>query len=184
MKYLIRTALALALLALALPVIAKGPLDVYVRYAGYGHDTSVEMVEDGMPVNLTEARGKGTFGNSMVTITVEFVEDEGMIGNCPDGYDLPFAFLDVPDLPEHMWAFVITGANHDQVYGFFDTGWLCMTADKRHWVGEGHGVFYGGTGRYESATGTWQSHFSGTNLDPSIGFRSITGDVVGTLYLD
>ena len=47
MKYLIRTALALALLALASPVIAKGPLDVYVRYAGYGHDTSVEMVDGG-----------------------------------------------------------------------------------------------------------------------------------------
>jgi hypothetical protein len=181
MKYLIRSALALALLALAFPVIAKGPLDVYMRYAGYGYDTTIEFYEDDLPVNLTQARGKGTFGSSTIAITVEFVIDPEMSSYCPQGYPIPAAVLDVPD---HEWAFVVTAADHSQVIGKFDWGWICLTGDMKNWVGETQGEYDGGTGRYEGASGSFVSHFWGTNLDPSIGLRSITGDVIGTLYLD
>jgi hypothetical protein len=66
-------------------------MDVSLSYAGYGFDTTVETIEDGFPVNLTQAQGKGSFGKSTLAITVEFVPDPGMIGNCPAGFSLPFA---------------------------------------------------------------------------------------------
>jgi hypothetical protein len=174
-----RLLLALTALALAAPVFADGGLSVNVKYAGTGYDTTVEWVEDGFPVNLTHARGKGTFGNSTIAITAEFVYDESVIEHCPAGYVLPFAVV-----PGHLWATVITASDHSQVYGLFDEGWICLTEDQLDWVGETSGFYFGGSGRYECATGNWVSHFQGTNLDASVGFRSITGDFQGTLYLD
>jgi len=176
-----RLVLALTLLAIAGPVLAKDGITVNMKWAGIGYDTATEMYEDGFPVNLTLATGKGTFGNSTLAITAEFVIDGSMIGNCPEGYVVPVA---VVSIPEHYWAMTITAADHSQVYGFFNEGWMCLTDDWTDWVGETSGFFYGGSGRYECASGEWVAHYQGRNLDPSIGFRSITGDTQGKLYLD
>ena len=179
MKILIEMVLVLSMLAFVSPLAAKGGQPVNLEYAGYGYDTSFEMEPDGFPANLTHARGKGTFGNSTVAITVEFYFDESQAVNCPEGYDLPFGVV-----PNNMWAFTITAANHDQVYGLFNTGYLCMTADHLHWVGETQGFYVGGTGKYVDASGEWTSSFQGMNLEPVTGFRSITGEVRGTLNGD
>jgi hypothetical protein len=179
MKILIEMVLVLSMLAFVSPLAAKGGQPVNLEYAGYGYDTSFEMEPDGFPANLTHARGKGTFGNSTVAITVEFYFDESQAVNCPDGYDLPFGVV-----PDNMWAFTVTAADHSQVYGLFNTGYLCMTADQLHWVGETQGIYVGGTGRYAGVSGEWVSTYEGMNLDAVTGFRSITGDVKGTLYRD
>lgn len=173
--------LALTILAFVSPVFAKDDLNVNVKFAGTGYNTTVELVEDGFPVNLTQARGKGTFGNSTIAITAEFEQDESVLENCPEGYVVPVAIVSIP---EQFWAMTITASDHSQVYGFFNEGWMCLTEDWEDWVGETYGVFLGGSGRYECASGDWVAHFQGKNLDSSIGFRSITGDMQGSLYLN
>jgi hypothetical protein len=179
MKFIVKMVLALAVLTFASSLAAKGGQSVNVKYAGYGFNTSFEMEGDGLPANLSLATGKGTFGNSTIAITVEFFEDESQAGNCPEGYDLPFGVV-----PNNWWAFTITAANHDQVYGLFNSGYLCMTPDQLHWVGASQGFFVGGTGKYAGANGEWTSEYEGMNLDLVTGFRSITGEVRGTLYSD
>lgn len=178
MKFLIQLVLTLAMIALTTLAVADNGIPVNSKYAGYGHDMTVEMVEDGYFANLTHAKGKGTFGNSTMVISVEFMPDESQIANCSEGYDLSFAVV-----PDNFWAFITTAPDHSQVFGLFNSGWLCMTADRMHWEGQTQGFFFGGTGRYEGAEGTWVSNYQGVNLDPVTGLRSITGDVIGTLYL-
>ena len=172
--------LALGIVLLAGPVLAKSPIAVSVDYAGYGFNTPTELVSDGQPVDLSVLTGKGTFGKSSIAITVEFIVDASVIENCPDGYDVPLAILDIDS---HLWAFTTTAADNSQVFGYFKTGWMCLTADKIDYVGEASGIYFDGSGRYEGATGDWVSTFEGKNLDSTIGFRSMTGDITGTLYL-
>jgi hypothetical protein len=178
MKFLISLLLAFSTIALAGPAFKHSEMAVSLNYAGFGFDTAVETIPDGFPVNLTQAQGKGSFGKSSLAITVEFVPDAGVIGNCPEGFDLPFAVV-----PGNFWAVTITAADNSQVFGLFNTGWICLTADKLHYVGETSGFFIGGSGRFDGASGDWVSHYEGNNLDATIGFRSITGDMQGTLYL-
>ena len=83
----------MTMLASAAPVFAGDGISVKVKYAGTGYDTTIEMIEDGFPVNLTYARGKGTFGNSTIAITAEFVYDERVLALCPEGYVLPLAVV-------------------------------------------------------------------------------------------
>lgn len=179
MKYLVQTVLMLALFAASTPLLAGGAKSVSSKYAGYGYDTAVDLNEDGFPVSVTHATGKGSFGNSTLAITVEFAPDPSLIGNCPAGFELSFDVV-----PTNYWATVVTAADQSQLYGLFNTGWLCMTADLLHWVGYAEGAYVGGTGRFEGASGEWMTTYRGTNLDGSIGLRSITGELTGTLYQD
>lgn len=178
MKHLIQVVLFLAMIAAASLAVADKGKPVYMKYAGYGHDTAVDFIPDGFPTNLTHAEGKGTFGRSTMVISSEFIQDESQMENCSEGYDLSFAVV-----PDNYWAFITTAADHSQVFGLFNSGWLCMTADMMRWEGQSQGFFVGGTGRYEGAEGTWVSTYQGVNLDPVTVLRSITGETTGTLYL-
>lgn len=173
---------ALGLMVAAGPALAKdqGPISVSVDYAGHGFNTTTQLVQDEQPVNLSVLTGKGTFGKSSITITVEFIYDESKMEHCQGDYVVPFAILAHED---HMWAFTTTAADLSQVYGYFNEGWMCLTGDLIEYEGVATGIYYGGSGRYEGATGDWVSNFEGTNLDRSIGFRSMTGDITGTIYL-
>lgn len=175
MKFLLQLMLLVAAFASSAPVFAGDVTLVSVNYSGIGYDTTIEVVPDGLPVNLSLAKGKGTFGNSDIAITAEFVPDDDPGGNCQEG-DMSVAIV-----PDHLWAVTITASDNSQVYGMFNEGWMCLTSDMMFYVGEANGVFIGGTGRYEGATGEWVSTYQGMNLDPSIGFRSINGYFSGTL---
>ena len=180
MKYPIQFLLTLAMMAITTLAVADDGIRVFSKYAGYGHDTAVDMVEDGFFTSLTHAEGKGTFGRSTLAISVEFIPDDSQMVNCPEGYGYELSFAVVPD---NFWAFVVTAADHSQVFGLFNSGWMCMTENGIRWEGQTQGFYAGGTGRYEGAGGTWVSNFQGVNLDPVTGLRSINGDVIGTLYL-
>lgn len=179
MRFLIRISLAICLLAFTTSAFTSGAQPVDMKYAGFGHDLAMDTNDDGYNANLTVADGKGTFGRSDMAITVEFVPDESLIGNCPDDSYIAFAVV-----PENYWAFVVTAADHSQVFGLFNTGWLCMTGDHLAWEGQSSGIYVGGTGRYTGVSGTWVSTFQGANLDAVTGLRSITGEVHGMLYFD
>jgi hypothetical protein len=179
MKSFIQIVLAFAMLGFAVFAAADKGKPVYMSYAGYGHDLSMDSNEDGFAANLTQADGNGTFGRSTIAITVEFEPDQDLLGNCPEKYYYAFDVV-----PENYWAFVTTFPDHSQLFGVFNEGWLCMTEDMREWEGQSNGFYYGGSGRFADAGGTWVSTYEGENLDSVTGFRSITGDVTGVLYKD
>ena len=176
MKFSTKLSLTALMLAVAVPVLSNDGMKVSLEYAGYGYDTSVELIEDGYPVNLSLAKGKGTFGDSDIAITVEFVPDDDPDGHCEEGY-VSFAIV-----PDNYWAVTITAADQSQVYGLFNQGWMCLSPVYYDYVGQATGEYINGSGRFEGVTGTWVSNFEGLNLDASIGFRSIRGDLEGTLF--
>lgn len=146
-------------------------------YTGYGFDTATDTypvdTPDGFPVSVTNAVGKGS-GVTLVAITAEFAPD--MLGSvtCPDGYTVPFFLV--------YSSTVSTFADRSQTTGFSDNGWLCLTSDLTAYVGAVEGYVTGGTGRFEGATGYFESTFDGMNIDPFFGFRTIRGEIRATLW--
>jgi hypothetical protein len=76
---------------------------------------------------------------------------------------------------------VYTFADQSQLFGLSQNGWLCVSSATGAYYGEVYGVYNGGTGRFEGATGEWATEFDGFILHPPIGFRSIRGTADGTL---
>jgi hypothetical protein len=74
------------------PVSSAGETPISLWYAGSGWETDVDgFVPDGEPVSLTTATQKGTFGDSTLTITTEWVDDASV--SCPDGYPIKKALV-------------------------------------------------------------------------------------------
>jgi hypothetical protein len=156
---------------LAAPMSNAGETTISIRYAGVGWVTHVDgFVPDGMNVDLTTGTGQGTFGNSDITITTEFVPYPGL--SCPDGYTNKYALV--------YSATVLTMRDQSQLYGISQEGWICATAEGRYF-GEVKGVYAGGTGRFATATGEFVSKFDGAYLEPNLSFRSIRGTVAGSV---
>ena len=154
---------------------AAKPTPMFVAYAGVGYETSYHVFDDDYPVTMNLADGKGTFGQTSLATTVEFMIDFDMAPNCPSADYAPFAVVD------HNWAFVLTMPDLSQLFGHFDEGWLCLNPTNGHYVGWNTGDFSSGIGRFAGATGTWESSFQGYTLDSSIGLRSLDGSMSGTV---
>lgn len=156
--------------------LAAGAMTINVKYAGYGYDTATDTNDDGLAVSLSVANGKGTLGNSMLAITVEFGPPDGGVSPC----DAAYTWLPVVSGGGHYWAAVLTAANQSQLFALFDQGYLCLReAPPYDYYGMTAGFYAGGTGRFAGAAGEWTTYFEGVNLDPSVGFRSITGTIDG-----
>ena len=149
-----------------------GERAVSIRFAGSGYDTAVDPNQDGFPVQMTYAGMKGSFGAAQLAITAEWMIHPRA---CPPGYDLPLSVVNS--------ALVVTSPDHSQVFGFSQTAWMCVNTSNGLYFGEMSGIYNGGIGRYEGASGEWAVTFDGATLDPAIGFRSITGSGKGTLTL-
>lgn len=142
-----------------------------------------------IPVNYGSVSGAsvligqshGSFGASMSHIITEWVEDSGACVGDYAGYthyDLLHA------------AMIVTFSNDDQLFSVGAdwlggaTGWMCMSSATGHFVGEAGGEFTGGTGRFEGASGSFLSPFSGYNLayfGLGYGAGPITGTIEGTV---
>jgi len=153
---------------------AKGPIHVSLKYSGAGYDVS-EKDADNMAINILLNDGKGTFGPVNMAILSEFAVDTDASVSCPAEYPLAY------DLVRAMTT--MTAANLDMLYGTFIKGWLCMSADLYEWIGGVEGVWFDGTGKFKGATGVWSGQYLGNNLDEDSGFRTITGNISGTLEL-
>jgi len=162
---------------LAAPLAAAKEQSFTYRYTGYGFDTPTDTYPvgepDGFPVNVTNAVGKGS-GAALIAITAEFAPD--LLGSvtCPAGYALPFVLV--------YSSNVATFTDRSQTIGFSDSGWLCLTGDRTAYVGAVEGFVTSGTGRFEGATGYFESTFDGMNIDPFFGFRTIRGETRTTLF--
>jgi hypothetical protein len=143
---------------------------VSIRYAGSGWDTGIQGFVD--KVSLTTTTAQGTFGNSTLTITTEWLPEASV--SCPDAYPLKFALV--------YSASVVTVADQSQLFGISQNGWICAS-NAGVYFGAVSGSYVGGTGRFKDATGEYVSEFNGAYLEPNVSFRSIRGTVDGTVTL-
>ena len=154
-----------------------GEVPVKISYAGSIVPIPVDVDNDGTVASVVDAQSKGTFGASISHIVTEWAPT----GLCNDGY-VQFALV-------HSAA-VLTFSNGDQLYGAgVGNGWMCLDLDPAGdgaFYGEAYGDFTGGTGRFEGASGSFTSPFSGSNmtlLSFGYGFGPIRGSLDGRLTL-
>lgn len=151
-----------------------GGMPISITYAGSGFTTGTVSGPGHLPVDMTFATGKGTFGASRLEISTDFMPLE--VNDCPSGFDMKLALS--------YSATVLTFPDQSQLFGAAYSGWLCAdTTTTFAYFGEVYGYYIGGTGRFEGATGSFTSPFEGVHVEPTIGFRSIKGSIDGTLEL-
>ena len=151
------------------PVSSAGETPISIRYAGSGWDTHVDgFVPDANNVSLTTGTAQGTFGNSTITITTEWVTDQTV--TCPAAYPLKYSLV--------YSASVLTFPEQSQLFGIAQSGWICATNEGVYY-GQVTGAYVGGTGRFAAATGDFVSKFDGVYLEPNLNFRSIRGTAEG-----
>jgi len=146
-------------------------------YTGTLVPIPVDLNADGTNATVLDAQSKGTFGASMSHIVSEWTP----IGLCADGF-VQFALIHA--------AVVVTFSNGDQLFGAGPgNGWMCLDLDPAgagYFYGEAYGDFSGGTGRFEGASGSFTSPFTGNNTTLTsfgYGFGPIQGSLKGTLTL-
>jgi len=176
--------LMLSAVLFCLPLTAlSGPKDdvsIKIDWTGTVRDTSINVIPDPGPMqhftDVIDAQAKGSFGPSNVTVVTEFFE---MAGVCESQDDL---YLQLG----HS-TLVTTFSNDDQLYGYATWGYLCMDLATGIYEGHASGLYTGGTGRFENATGVWETPYDGKNLTIltyGFGFGNIYGTLTGTLQLD
>ncbi|MCU0989929.1 MAG: hypothetical protein MUE63_10175 [Xanthomonadales bacterium] len=174
-QFLLLLAGALTLM-LYVPAGQAGTEPIAVNFAGSNYDTAVDNLDDGLPLSLSYTQAKGSFGAKQLDISAEFYPSDV---DCQTGYSIEVGML--------YSASVTTFADHSQIFGFSDSGWMCVHPTTGHYYGEVYGVYGGGTGRFEGASGEWVTTFEGYNLEPPglepVGFRTIVGTVNGTIAL-
>ncbi len=153
------------------PVSIAGEGRVSFVYAGSGWDTGIQGFLTN--ISLTTGTAQGTFGNSTITITTEWrpaIAADSV--TCKAGYPLTFALV--------YSATVLTMPDQSQLFGIAQSGWICATEGGQYY-GQVSGIYAGGAGRFQNATGDFVSKFDGAYLEPNLNFRSIRGSVEGTV---
>jgi hypothetical protein len=168
-SFLFASTIVACLGVLFAPISRAGETPISIRYAGSGWDTHVDgFVPDGSNVSLTTGTAQGTFGNSTITITTEWVTDDTV--TCPAAYPLKYSLI--------YSASILTFPEQSQLFGIAQSGWICATNEGVYY-GEVTGAYVGGTGRFENVTGDYVSKFDGAYLEPNLSFRSIRGTAEG-----
>ena len=171
--------LGLGVVLLIVPFIATasyaGELPISGKWAGSVVEVNFDLNDDGVSSNLIDAQIKGSFGMSSLDVLSEYMP-VGLCSTEPDVWQLAFLYSKP----------ILTFTNGDQLWGAMGSGSMCMHSLTAEYTGEGQGVFTGGTGRFEGASGTFTVTFSGktlTLLTMGFGFAPIRGDIVGTVVL-
>ena len=185
----VATALAVGLVSAS----QAGEIPYKASYEGTVLDTAHDVIPDPyapgpLYADVVRAQSSGTYGQSDTVIVTEFALSPFQ-GTCDNPDDLRM-------LVGYSKA-VVTYSKGDQLYlstPAFDegnpegAGYLCLNMGTGDFEGLALGTFVGGTGRFENASGEWQSRFSGRNLTVTVplpfGFSSIHGLTSGTLELN
>ena len=171
--------LGLGVVLLIVPFIATSSYadesPISGKWAGSAVGVAFDLNGDGASSNLIDAQIKGSFGMKSLDVLSEYMP-VGLCSTDPDVFQIAFLYSKP----------ILTFANGDQLWGTMDSGSMCMHSLTAEYAGEGNGVFTGGTGRFEGASGTFVVTFSGKNLTlltMGFGFAPIRGDIVGTVVL-
>ncbi|KPK52329.1 MAG: hypothetical protein AMS22_09385 [Thiotrichales bacterium SG8_50] len=170
-------AVALLLTPLMAATSYAREVPVKISYTGSIVPIPVDVDDDEAVATVVDAQSKGSFGASMSHIVTEWTPT----GLCDDGY-VQFALI-------HS-AVVVTFSNGDQLFGAgAGNGWMCLDLDPAgdgFFYGEAYGDFTDGTGRFEGASGSFSSPFTGNNLtftEFGYPFGPIQGGFQGRLTL-
>jgi len=182
-----RRLLAIAIALLVAPFAATADnsdnIPFNVSYAGTLVPIPVNLSGGPTGATMLDAQSHGSFGASMSHIVTEWVPGTGTCTDEYAGYDY-YMLLHA--------SVVVTFANNDQLFGAGAlwngdlSGWMCLNPADGHFAGVAAGGFSGGTGRFDGATGTFTSPFSGYNITAfTMGYGSgpISGTIEGTLTL-
>ena len=147
-----------------------------VSYTGTLVPIPVDWNGDGTPATVLDGQSRGSFGASMSHIVSEWAMGTGTCKN-----------------QSHIWfdlvhsAAVVTFSNNDQLFGVnVGMAWMCMDPATGYFTGEARGTFTGGTGRFEGASGSFVSPFTGhalTLFTMGYNFGQIEGSIHGSLIL-
>ena len=150
---------------------------IRIDYAGTLVPIPVNLGGGPTGATMLDAQSNGSFGASMSHIITEWVSGGGSCESDYPGYDY-YMLLHA--------SVVVTFSNNDQLFGtgaYWNSdlsGWMCLNPDNGYFVGVAEGGFTGGTGRFEGASGSFSSPFSGYNLTVfDFGFGS--GPIQGTI---
>ena len=151
---------------------------IKISYTGSIVPIPVDLNTDEVLATVVDGQSKGTFGAYMSHIITEWTPT-GFL--CEDGY-VQFALIQA--------AVVVTFSNGDQLFGAGPgNGWMCLDFDPAgagFFYGEAYGGFADGTGRFEGATGSYSSPFTGNNMTLTkygYAFGPIQGSFEGTVTL-
>jgi len=161
---------------LATTSVAK-EVPIKIGYSGTLFPLPVNLGGGPTGATMLDAQSNGSFGASMSHIITEWVTGSGSCEGDYSGYDY-YMLLHA--------SVVVTFSNNDQLFGAGAlwngdlSGWMCLNPSDGHFVGVADGGFTGGTGRFEGASGSFSSPFSGYNLTVfGLGFGS--GPIQGTI---
>ena len=156
---------------------------IKISYTGTLFPIPVNLGGGPTGATMLDAQSQGSFGASMSHIITEWVQGTGSCGSDYPDYDY-YTLLHA--------SVVVTFSNNDQLFGSGAawtgdlSGHMCLNPSDGHFVGVAKGGFTGGTGRFEGASGTFTSPFSGYNLtvfDFGYGSGPIKGTIEGTVEL-
>ena len=171
--------LSLGVVLLVVPFLAAASyadeVPISGKWVGSVVQVGFDLNGDDLSSNLIGAQIKGSFGMKSLDVLSEY-EPVGLCATDPDIWRFSFLYANP----------ILTFAKGDQLWGTMESGHMCMHSLTAEYTGEGHGIFTGGTGRFEGATGTFTVTYSGKNLTLltlGFGFAPIHGDIVGTLVL-
>jgi len=171
---------ALVVLPFVFTASYAGEKPISMSWEGTVIDTAINVVPAEPPIpdlvaNYIDAQVKGSFGPASMGVLSEF------------------AFAGFCDAEETVLYVVIayskpitTFKNGDQLWGDITTGDMCLDTVSGEFLGSAEGLYTGGTGRFDGATGSFVVNFGGINLTVptlGVGFGAIYGDSEGTVIL-
>ena len=165
MKKLVTLACLAMLGAAATAVAADKP--VTLTFATTAIGTSFDGFVDGMPMSIAFGKTKGSFGNADISITSEWRLADV---DCPAGA-LEFSLFSNKT--------VLTAPDLSQLLAVGSSGWMCVDPATGYFWGAVEGVYPGGLGRFEGASGSWTTDFYGYQLGG--GYTILNGTVIGRL---
>lgn len=175
-----RLMLVLGAVLLVLPLVSMtsyaGDNSSSMKWAGTVKSLGRDTNGDGINAIVIDARAKGSFGATSLTVLAEY-QFGGICDDNPAVYYLIFWYARP----------VVTHQNGEQLWGKLTSGWKCMNMLTGEFFGEIQGVYEGGTGQFSGATGSFIVPFSGKTLtipdEYEIGFAAIQGESYGNVTM-
>ena len=157
-----------------------GEKPIVAAWEGTVIDTAINVVPAEPPApdllaNFIDAQVSGSFGPASMGVLSEFT----FAGFC-DAEETVLYLVMVYSKP------ITTFKNGDQLWGDITSGDMCLDTVTGEFSGSGQGLYTGGTGRFDGATGSFFVEFAGTNLTlPTlgVGYGVIYGRSEGTIDL-
>lgn len=151
---------------------SQGTKRVNSSFAGGGSEAGPDSNDDGiLPIRYNvETRGAPGAGNSV--LFVEGLEPGPPVGCPSEDFEIRIDLL--------ASSFVTTFNDLSTLAGVGTSGFVCVDIDTGASVAESEGVFVGGSGRFEGASGTWTASSEGTDFGVP---AQIRGQLVGEIVL-